>query len=345
MAERNGTIAAISKRARAARAARWCGLLALLERRPKRPGILVLNHHRVAYPDACPYDHGVIDSTPEQFERQIRWLQRHFRILTLEEVEEAVAGRRPIRDCGALITFDDGYIDNYAVAFPILKSLGVQGTFFLPTSYVGSSRAPWWDSIAYVVRRSPRGRIRLEYPHALELELAGDREEAVTKLLRLYKSPEVAEPQRFLDALSEACGGTGPEDAGEPLFLDWRQAAEMLRAGMAIGSHTHTHELLAKLTPEAQHEELRRSRDLLQENLGITVRSLAFPVGSRASFSAATREALQQTGYRLAFSYYGGVNFPGTLDPYNLLRLGVERSTPPELFRLRTTLAAAGRQF
>ena len=114
---------------------------------------------------------------------------------------------------------------------------------------------------------------------------------------------------------------------------------------MAIGSHTHTHELLAKLTPEAQYEELRRSRDLLQENLGITVRSLAFPVGSRTSFSAATREALQQTGYRLAFSYYGGVNFPGTLDPYNLLRLGVERSTPPELFRLRTTLAAAGRRF
>ena len=150
MAERNGKIAAISKRARAARAARWCGLLALLERRPKRPGILVLNHHRVAYPDACPYDHGVIDSTPEQFERQIRWLQRHFRILTLEEVEEAVAGRRPIRDCGALITFDDGYIDNYAVAFPILKSLGVQGTFFpphllrgkFPRSVVGLDRVP-----------------------------------------------------------------------------------------------------------------------------------------------------------------------------------------------------------
>jgi peptidoglycan/xylan/chitin deacetylase (PgdA/CDA1 family) len=344
MAERNVQFP-MSKKAHAARLARLLGLLALLERRPKRAGILVLNHHRVTDPRSCPYDHGVIDSTPEQFEWQIRWLQRHFRVLTLEEVEEAATGGRPIRDAGALITFDDGYIDNYQVAFPILKSLGVPGTFFLATSYVGSSCAPWWDAIAYRVRRSPRNRIRLEYPRVMEFELVGDREAAIASLLRLYKSPEVTDPPQFLAALSDACGCAGPEDSKDPLFLNWEQAAEMVRCGMSIGSHTHTHELLAKLAPEAQYEELRHSRDLLQKRLGITVGSLAFPVGSPSSFSAATREALQQAGYRVAFSYYGGVNFAETLDPYNLLRIGVERSTPRDLFRLRTTLAAAGRQF
>ena len=338
-------MAALSKRAKMARLARFSGILALLERRPKRPCILVLNHHRVAHPESSPYDHGVIDSTPEQFEQQLRWLQRHFRILTLEEVEEAASGRKPIRDAGALITFDDGYIDNYRTAFPVLKSLGVQGTFFLATSYVGTSRAPWWDSIAYRVRRSPHSRIRLDYPRPVEFELSGDRETAVSGLLRLYKSPDVADPARLLAEISGACGSPGPEDSGEPLFLNWEQAAEMLRGGMAIGSHTHTHELLAKLTPEEQCRELAGSRDLLRERLGITVRSLAFPVGSRTAFSGATREALRETGYCAAFSYYGGVNFAGGLDPYNLLRLGVERSTPSELFRLRTTLAAAGRQF
>lgn len=339
-------MAEVSKRARAAQLARRAGLLAMLERWPKRPGILVLNHHRVTDPESCPYDHGVIDSTPDQFERQICWLMRHFRILTLHEAEEIACGERTLRDPAALITFDDGYADNYQIAFPILQNLGVQGTFFLATSYVGSCCAPWWDSIAYRVRRSPRERIRLRYPRAVEYALAGDREETLRNVLLLYKSPEMTDAPRFLEELSEACGSGGPEEAREPLFLNWRQASEMVAAGMAIGSHTHTHELLAKLPAEAQCQELRQSRAILEERLGIEVRSLAFPVGSPGSFTAATREALACTGYRLAFSYYGGVNFSGRLDRYNLLRMGVERSTPTDLFRLRTTLAATfDRQF
>src|SRR6185369_3692384 len=161
-------MAGVSKRARAAAVAQRTGLLAMLERWPKRPGMLVVNHHRVTWPEQCPYDHGVIDSTPEQFERQILWLQRHFRMLTLEEAEEAACGERTIRDPAVLITFDDGYADNYEIAFPILKRLGVQGTFFLATSYVGGTRVPWWDSIACRVRRSPRETIRLRYPREVE---------------------------------------------------------------------------------------------------------------------------------------------------------------------------------
>src|SRR5512140_3399840 len=100
---------ALSKRARVARAARCTGLLGMLERWPKRAGLLVLNHHRVTWPDGCPYDRGVIDSTPDQFERQIRWLGRHFRILTLREAETVACGKAALRDPAVLITFDDGY--------------------------------------------------------------------------------------------------------------------------------------------------------------------------------------------------------------------------------------------
>src|SRR6185369_2209446 len=177
----------LSRRAHTARIARRSGLLALLERWPARPGIFVLNHHRITHPDSCPYDHGVIDSTPEQFERQIRWLQSRFRMLTLREAEEAATAGSPLRDCGVLITFDDGYIDNYQVAFPILRSLGVQGTFFLATSYIGTARAPWWDSIAYRVRRSTCDRIQLRYPEPVDLPLSGDREETLRQLLLIYK--------------------------------------------------------------------------------------------------------------------------------------------------------------
>jgi peptidoglycan/xylan/chitin deacetylase (PgdA/CDA1 family) len=113
---------------------------------------------------------------------------------------------------------------------------------------------------------------------------------------------------------------------------------------MGIGSHTHRHELLAKLTPEEQLEECLRSRAVIKEKLGVTVDALAYPVGSRESFSEVTLRCLREAGYRTAFSYYGGVNVPPSVAPFDVARIPVDRSSLP-LYRLRVGLAAVtGRQ-
>jgi peptidoglycan/xylan/chitin deacetylase (PgdA/CDA1 family) len=329
-----------SRRERLARVAKWTGLATVVEHWPRRPGILVINHHRVLRPDGCEYDHGVIDCTPEQFARQVRWLRDRFPIFTLDEVLEAVEKPRQLRRCGVLLTFDDGYLDNYQVAFPILQSLGVQGTFFLPTSYIGTSRLPWWDRIARVLRETRHASIRLGYPEKAVVELSGDREAAIRQVLTIYKSPAMRDPGRFFDELFAACGCECPAESESPLFMTWRQAAEMARAGMAFGSHTHTHELLAKLTPEAQYEELTVSRDRIESELAVRVEAVAYPVGSRTAFSAATREAVRRAGYRAGFSYYGGINRAETVDASDILRTTVERTVSFELFRMRTALLA-----
>jgi peptidoglycan/xylan/chitin deacetylase (PgdA/CDA1 family) len=154
-------------------------------------------------------------------------------------------------------------------------------------------------------------------------------------LLRIYKS-EDTDSARFLDALEKAAGV--PSAEGERLFLNWDEAREMVRGGMAAGSHTHTHELLAKLTPDDQFQEVRRSRHILREQLKVPVDTLAYPVGSRQSFSDATFAALARAGYRAAFSFYGGVNLAGRTDPYNIRRIAVDAGQPYRLFRAKAAL-------
>ena len=101
---------------------------------------------------------------------------------------------------------------------------------------------------------------------------------------------------------------------------------------------------LARLSPEAQRDECGRSRDIIRENLGVTVDALSYPFGSRASFSDVTYRCLEQTGYRTAFSYYGGANLPPVVDRFNVARLTLDRS-PLSHYRLRVGLAmASGRQ-
>lgn len=315
------------------------GFTRILEALPGRSCLLVLGYHRVSHPDGCPYDHGVFDATPEQFEEQVSYLKSRFQVVELAEAQELIEKPARMRRCCVMLTFDDGYRDNYDVAFPILKAHGLKGVFFLTTSFVGSNRLPWWDQIAFLVRHSRPRQIVLYYPRPVCLDLEQTPVETVIhQVLRLYKAPETTDRKRFLDDLEQACRISLPHDVPDRQFLSWTEAAEMARAGMAFGSHTHTHEILSKLSPEEQYEELRVSRDLLWRHLPVAVNSLSYPIGSPASFSPVTRLALEQLGYRSAFSFYGGVNIPGRLNRFNILRIPSNRDATFCRFRLQTSI-------
>src|SRR5690606_39209820 len=130
------------------------GLVGLLERFGSRPGLAVLAYHRILSPHGHPYDRALIEATPEQFDDQMAMLRKRYAVLDPGELAELIRHPSKIRSFCVALTFDDGYLDNYTVAFPILKSHGLRATFFLPTSYVGTRHLPWWDRVAHVVHRS-----------------------------------------------------------------------------------------------------------------------------------------------------------------------------------------------
>lgn len=316
------------------------GLTALAEQLPRRRGLLVLNYHRVGDPDKTPYDPGVFSASTAEFDWQLAYIKRHFRVTTLEEAVWLASHPSRFRTTEVLITFDDGYLDNYTNAFPILRAHGVQGTFFLPTSYLDSTLVPWWDGIAYVIRHTSKARIILRYPTQAEFVLGDKIRTSLRDILRLYKSAAVVDTNRFCDELSEACEVPFPYSSADRLFMTWSEARDMSLAGMAIASHTHSHEVLSKLTPEEQLKELQLSRSLLEKNLGIHVQAVAFPVGARTAFNCETQVATDRAGYAAAFSFYGGFNSHCKIQTLDVRREDVEHGTHPALFRLRYALIA-----
>ena len=310
------------KRELLARGLFWSGASFLLSQLPPRDSLLVLNYHRIGNPDDDIFDPGVFSATAEQFNNQISYLKRHVSLVTLEEALAYVEGT--IKDsksqCRVLITFDDGYLDNYNIAFPILRSHGAQGVFFLATSLVGSCHLPWWDHIAYLVKTARRRRFSLSYPSDLLVDI--DKNglwESRQSILKSYKSPANTDPKRFLDELVEVARGDAPPRTTRR-FLNWDEAREMSEAGMKFGSHTHSHLVLSQLEPGRQLQELSESRKILKEQLGVEVDVLAYPVGNKASFSEQTQEMARETGYRVAFSHYGGRNAQGKISPYDVKR-------------------------
>jgi peptidoglycan/xylan/chitin deacetylase (PgdA/CDA1 family) len=303
----------------------WSGATFLLNQLPERNLLLVLNYHRIGIADDDLFDPGVFTASADQLYEQVSYLKRHVSLVTLQEALAFVDGKikENTRHCRVLITFDDGYLDNYKFAFPILRSHGVQGVFFLVTSMVGTSNVPWWDHIAYLLKTARQRQFTLQYPADLVVDIDGS---GMTKSLRnvlsLYKTRDNTDPTRFIRELKERTKGDVPPGT-QRRFLSWNEARKMIAGGMAIGSHTHSHRVLSQLEPGQQLHELAQSQALLKEELGLEADVLAYPVGNTLSFSEQTEQLAREAGYRAAFSFHGGTNLPGRTRRYDVKRIDV----------------------
>ena len=127
------------------------GLLALRRRRALHHRAVVLVYHRLLPKGTDTWSHPGIVVTPATFERHMRILQREFRLLTLQEFEHHVTTGIPFRPSSCLVTFDDGWIDTYTEACPILSRLRVPAVVFLPTRYIGSDRPFWQERLGWLL--------------------------------------------------------------------------------------------------------------------------------------------------------------------------------------------------
>jgi peptidoglycan/xylan/chitin deacetylase (PgdA/CDA1 family) len=298
---------------------------------------MVLNYHRIGNPLNTLYDPSVFSATAEGFDEQLRFLKKLVHVATLEEaIEMAERPRTPGRP-SVLLTFDDGYLDNYQLAFPVLSSNSLQASFFLPTSFIGTNRFPWWDTVAYIVKTSKRQSFSWGDP-PVRFDIATEGIfNVLDRIYRIYKQASKGDGSRLITELEEACESARPHKS-ERCFMNWTEAAEMLRGGMAIGSHTHNHAMLGKLPADEQLCELVTSRQILESRLGTSIQTIAYPNGSPETFNLATYEAAREAGYRLAFSFYGGFNRLDNIERFNVRRLPVGHEAAFSLFQLQVTV-------
>jgi peptidoglycan/xylan/chitin deacetylase (PgdA/CDA1 family) len=86
-----------------------------------------------------------LSCTREEFTRFLRFFRTFFQVLTLEEL---LTRMRHGREIGGklVITFDDGYLDNYRNAAPELRRQGLPACFFVSTEFIASGHVPPWDA-------------------------------------------------------------------------------------------------------------------------------------------------------------------------------------------------------
>jgi peptidoglycan/xylan/chitin deacetylase (PgdA/CDA1 family) len=305
-------------------------------------GVVALNYHRIGDGKDSQFDRGLWSATADGFERQLRWLKANFDVVSPRDLPYVL---RVKRGRHVLVTFDDGYEDNYTAAYPVLRAHRLPATFFVATGFIDHPQLPWWDEIAWMVRSSRRSGVDLpgHLPAPVSFD-EPDRERAVRTLLRTYYDLPAERTGGFLDAVAEATG-SGRYDAqgSRRIWMTWDMLREMYAGGMTIGGHTVHHPVLARMSRERQSEEIAGCGRRLEEELGSWMRTFAYPVGRPDSFNEDTRDCLRELGVRSAFSYYGGYRRLDDWDEYDIPRYAVEQHTSLDEFRAAVMAPWIGR--
>lgn len=322
------------------------GATGFLSRRKLGGRAIVLAYHRVL-PEGTPtWSHPAVIVRPETFEAQMLALRDHYRVLSLAAFEAHVASGTPFPSQSCLVTFDDGWYDTWAYAWPVLRRLEIPAAVFLATQYIGSGETFWQERLGAVVWHAAgqaRGDDAAVGRLAQALEASGlgsigpaawrgDRA-ALIHAIRTLKSDASLDPVTATRCLQERLDVRPPIEHDR--FMTWLEVREMAHGGIAFGVHGHTHRMMTRLSGPELDDELTTARGLIEREAGVGVTSMSYPNGDWNSEIAAQVRA---RGFQSAFSMVRGPA-ASTTPLYAVPRVniheGVTNTVP--LFRARVS--------
>ena len=254
--------------------------------------VAIIVYHRVADLMEAPFSLRPVET--QQFEKQIRYLCKSFEILSLKELITLVLNRRSLPTKGVIITFDDGYRDNYLHAYPILKKYHVPATIFLTTGHIGTTEPFWWDRIGYAIFKTGLRELEVNSSKRFSLSSASERRQAINIICEEAKRLEEKEKERFISKFVQTCGVDIPTDLGDKLILGWDEVMEMKENGVSFGAHGVTHASLTKVSPERALYEIIESKKVIESKLGQPVFAFCYPYGH---FNASTIQLVKESGF------------------------------------------------
>jgi peptidoglycan/xylan/chitin deacetylase (PgdA/CDA1 family) len=287
-----------------------------------RGKVLILMYHRVIprHELETAFVQPGMYVTPETFETHLKFLTAHFHILSLEEALarwQQGTWEDSVRYC--VITFDDGWIDNYQYAYPLLRAYHAPAAIFLPTEFIGSNKWLWWDRLGYLLTRTRTAQTK---------SLPDDLDSVIERAKRI---PDEAR-EAIIDDIATLIDARPPHVRR---FINWDEAREMSQSGISFGSHTATHAILTGLEPAALERELRRPLETLRAERVNSAPVLCYPNGNHSSFVVRSARA---AGYIAAITTTAGAESATPADLFRLRRVGVHdditRSTPLFTFHL-----------
>ncbi len=302
--------------------------------------LLVLTYHGVCLPERCP---PLFTQLPVHlFREQLSFIKRHYQVISVDDLVVSLREKKKLPERSVLLTFDDGFMNNYKVAFPLLKEFNLPAVIYLTTDYIGTDQHLWFDELFLSLKAALENHVDLESIEDLFSfsNLPNDLAELYPLLSNKLKRKTLKERLHLISKLKSKSSST--EDPMQENFnlLTWEQVKEMHASKLIhFGVHTATHRIISELDKEEWHEEIAAPKERLSEMLNCEVATFCYPNGiPDLDFNESHEQYLIEKGYICSFSTAESLN-DANYKPFRIGRVSVGNDLTSEknFFRLQTS--------
>lgn len=161
----------------------YVSLLRYQRRIANNNDFVILCYHRVRERTGIFYDNNISASSLE-FRKQMLYINKHFNVISIDQLTEHSKGNSKLKPNSIMITFDDGYKDNAINAFPVLEELCMSAVVFVTTGYIDSDSIPWEDQVSYLFSKISAKKVEIEDKRVYPLETQDQKEKINLALLQ-----------------------------------------------------------------------------------------------------------------------------------------------------------------
>jgi len=260
------------------------------------------------------------------FSDQMEYLQKHCYVLSLDEFLEIQKSGDDLPPKSTIVSFDDGFRNNYSIAAPILEEHQVPAVFYISSGVVNTDIMFWVDILEDAINLSGKSTIRVRLDQEEEFSIRNDEEklQALVRIKGYCKTATAVEKDRVIQEVQDAAGEVATVDHSENYQkISWKELKEMHENSLfTIGGHALYHNILSSLEGGLLKKEIRTSLDLLEINLKAPITHYSYPEGLAHHYNQEVIDLLKENGIVCSPSAICGLN-PKTENPFHLKRVMV----------------------
>lgn len=301
----------------------------------KEPYCIILAYHRVSLSNSSnPFLKDMIVAH-DVFERQMQYIKENYKVISIDEIDNYFSESKNHNKNAAVVTFDDGYEDNYKYAFPILKRYSIPAIIYVPTLFINGVASLWWDDLACLFEKTKKKKIRMVYKKEwYNFSLKSDACKKKTfyhlsNILKYSNKHEIDDLLNYLSNLLEVHNADKPS-----YFLSWKQIEEMSKYNILFGAHTHSHSNVVLLDKKKLNEEIIKPKQIIEQHINKKVKWFSYPYGEKGDFNKESIDVLRKAGYTNSVTMLQGfVNKKDDL--FMMRRIGIGGNDSDEIFQLK----------
>lgn len=250
-----------------------------------------LNYHRVISDNDFkkknrPSDDLIVSESV--FEKQIIFLTKNFNVISINDVHKNLNLKKKI-----VITFDDGYFDNFEIAFPILKKYNCPAIIYIATSFLNNTDYPWWLNIWKIIKHNEfiifnekkidisNKNLKIKYYDIF-----------CRKLFLLKKSEQAIFFNKLRYDIKKSI-------KNKKIFLLKENLIKLSKNNLVeIGCHSHHHQNLKILNKKELNKDIAQSKRLLEKITRKKIFHFSIPFGTKDSFTEKTIRLLKKFNFK-----------------------------------------------